>query len=170
MKTLDAIFTRRSIRKYKKDKIPQDILNNILKAAMSAPSAYNQQPWQFIIVDDKELLKSISEKHPHAKMCSTAPLAILVLADLSLEQAKDMWVFDCAAATQNILIASHDYGIGSVWIGVYFRKEYIEIFNKLFNLPNNIIPISLISLGYPAEEKPKEDRFKKERIHYNSFT
>jgi nitroreductase len=169
MDTLNAIFSRRSIRKFKSDKIPKDILENILKAAMYAPSAYNQQPWQFIVIDDRKLLDTISKEHPHASMCQTAPLAILVCADLDFEQVEDMWIFDCGAATQNILLSSCNYGIGSVWVGVYFRKEYTSLFTKLFKLPKNIIPISLIPMGYPAEEKQKVDRFKKERIHYNGF-
>jgi nitroreductase len=169
METFDAIITRRSIRKFKPTQISRDSINTILKAGMYAPTAYNQQPWQFIVIDERKLLETISEKHPHASMCKTAPVAILVCADLSFEQSKDLWVFDCAAATQNILLASHDLGIGSVWVGVYFRKEYEEIFTKLFKLPKNIIPISLIPLGYPAEEKPKIERFKKERVHFNSW-
>ncbi len=170
METYDVILTRRSIRQFKSKKIPKDILNNIIRAAMYAPSAHDQQPWQFIVIDDRKLLDIISEKHPYASMCKTAPLAILVCADLTFEQSKDMWILDCAAATQNILLASCDFGIGSVWVGVYFRKKYIEIFTTLFKLPKHIIPISLIPLGYPAEEKPKIDRFKKERIHFNSFS
>ncbi len=169
MNTLEAILTRRSIRKFKDKKIPKKILNDILKAAMHAPSAYNQQPWQFIVIDDRKLLDEIPNIHPHSDMCKTAALAILVCADLTKEQTKDMWAFDCAAATQNIMLAAHDNNIGSVWVGIYFRKNYMDAFKKLFNLPQHIIPISLVPLGYPDEEIEKVDRFKKDRIHYNSF-
>lgn len=169
MNTIDAIMTRRSCRKFKDKKIPKDILEEILKAAMYAPSAYNQQPWQFIVIDDRKLLDEIPNIHPHAAMCSSASVSILVCADLSKEKAKDMWVFDCAAATQNIMLAAQDKNIGSVWVGVYFRKDHIDAFTKFLNLPKHIIPISLIPLGYPDEEIKKVDRFKKDRIHYNSF-
>lgn len=168
MDAYEAITTRRCVRKFKTEKIPSDLLNNILKAAMHAPSARNEQPWQFIVIDDKKLLDAISEKHPHASMCKTASIAILVCADLTLVHT-DMWALDCAAATQNILIASHAFGLGSVWVGVYFKKEYVELFLSLFKLPDNIIPISLIPMGYPSEKQPPAERFKKERIHFNNF-
>ena len=169
METLDAIFTRRSIRKFKDKKISKDVLDDILKAGMYAPSAYNEQPWQFIVIDDRKLLDEIPNVHPYASMCKTATLAILVCADLTKEKTKDLWILDCAAATQNIMLAAHDKNIGSVWVGVYFRKEHIEAFTKLLNLPKHIVPISLIPMGYSDEEIKKVDRFKKDRIHYNSF-
>jgi nitroreductase len=169
MNTLDAIFTRRSIRKFKKDKISKEDLEEILKAAMHAPSAYNQQPWQFVVIEDRKLLDEISKFHPYAQMCKTAPVAVLVCADLSLEKAKDMWIMDCSAATQNMMLAAVDKDIGSVWMGIHFSKELISEIRKLLNLPKDWAPISLVPLGYPDEIIKKVDRFKKERIHYNSF-
>jgi len=169
MNTIDAITSRRSVRKFKDKKIPNEILEDILKSAMFAPSAYNEQPWQFIVIDEKKLLDEIVNIHPHAGMCRTAALAILVCADLSKEKTKDMWAFDCAAATQNIMLAAHENHIGSVWVGIYFRKDYMQAFKKLLNLPKDFIPISLVPLGYSDEEIKKVERFKKDRIHYNSF-
>jgi len=169
MQTMQAILTRRSIRKFKSDIVPRKVIDEILHAAMQAPSAYNQQPWQFIVIEERKILDAITKIHPYASMCKTATAAILVCADLNLEKSKDMWVFDCAAATQNILLAAHDKGLGSVWVGIYFRKDHMDNFKKFFKLPDNIIPISLIPLGYPDETKKQEDRFLKERIHYNSF-
>ncbi|MBN2478686.1 MAG: nitroreductase family protein [Parachlamydiales bacterium] len=169
METLEAIFTRRSIRKFQDKKFDEKMLLEILKAGMYAPSAYNQQPWQFIVIDDRKLLDEIPKFHPYSNMLKTAPLAILVCADLKLEVAKDMWIFDCAAATQNILLAAHALGLGSVWLGCYLRDERVKGFKKLLNLPDHIIPISLIPIGYPSEEEKKVDRFKKDRIHKNKF-
>lgn len=169
METLDVIYTRRSIRKFQNKKIEKDVLEVILKAGMYAPSAYNEQPWQFIVIDDRKLLNEIPNFHPHSNMCKTAPLAILVCADLTKEKTEDMWAFDCAAATQNIMLAARDKNIGSVWVGVYFRKDYIKAFTKFLNLPKHIVPISLVPMGYPDEEVSTVDRFKKDRIHYNSF-
>lgn len=169
METFDAIITRRSTRKFKDKKISKEIIEEILKAAMFAPSAYNEQPWQFIVIDDRNLLDEIPNIHPHADMCKKAPLAILVCADLTKEQSENMYVLDCAAATQNIMLAAHDKNIGSVWVGIYFRKDHIDAFTKFLSLPKHIIPISLVPLGYPDEELKKADRFKKDRIHYNSF-
>ncbi|MFA6119164.1 MAG: nitroreductase family protein [Parachlamydiales bacterium] len=169
METMQAILTRRSIRKFKSDKVPKNIVDEILHAAMHAPSANNQQPWQFIVIEDRKILEDISKIHPYAGMCRTAAMAILVCADLKLEKSKDMWLLDCAAATQNILLSSHDKGLGSVWVGIYFRKDHMDNFKKLFKLPDNIIPISLIPIGYPDEQKKPEDRFIKERVHYNAY-
>jgi len=169
METLKVIESRRSIRKFQNKEIPATILEKILRAAMLAPSAYNQQPWQFIVINERKLLDMIPNIHPYADMCKTAPLAILVCADLKLEKSKNMWLFDCAAASQNILLAARDLGIGTCWANVYFRKEREEAFKKAFNLPEYILPIALIPMGYPAEEKPKVDRYRKDRIHYNSY-
>lgn len=166
---MDAIFHRRSIRKFKDKKISKDIIEEILKAAMYAPSAMNQQAWQFIIIDDTKLLLEIPNIHPYADMCKTAAAAILVCADTSKEKAKDMWVMDCSAAIQNLMLAAFDKGIGSVWVGVYFRKDHVDAFTKFLKLPKHIIPISLIPIGYPDEDVKKVERFKNDRIHYNSF-
>lgn len=169
MNTIDAILTRRSIRKFKDKKIANEVLEDILKSAMHAPSAYNEQPWQFIIIDDRKLLDEIPNILPNAEMCKTAVLAILVCADLTKEKAENMYVLDCAAATQNIMLAAHDKNIGSVWVGIYFREKRIETCRKFLKLPEHIIPISLVPLGYSDEEIKKVNRFKKDRIHYNSF-
>ncbi|NGX63315.1 MAG: FMN reductase (NADPH) [Candidatus Anoxychlamydiales bacterium] len=169
MQLMDAILNRRSVRKFKDKKISKEIIEDILKAAMYAPSAMNQQAWQFIVIDDKKLLLEIPNIHPYADMCKTASAAILVCADTSKEKSKDMWVVDCAAATQNLMLAAFDKDIGSVWVGVYFRKDHVDAFTKFLKLPKHIIPISLIPIGYPAEEVKKVERFKKDRIHYNSF-
>lgn len=170
METLDCIFSRRSIRKYKQIPIEKEKIQLIIKAGMYAPSAGNQQPWHFIVIDDRNLLDYISEKHPHAKMLKEAQIAILVCADLNLEiKYKNNWVLDCSAAVENMLLCATDLGIGSVWLGVYPNPDRIEMIRKLFDLPENIIPHTLISLGYPNEEKSTEDRFKPERIHYNKW-
>lgn len=169
MNTLEAIETRRSIRKFKDKKIEKNILEEILKAGMYAPSAYNEQPWHFIVIDDRKLLEEIPNFHNHANMCKNAPIAVLICADINEKKTEDLWLLDCTAATQNIMLAAHEKNIGSVWVGVYFRQNYIDGFRKLLNLPKHIIPISLIPMGYPDQEIKKPDRFKKDRIHYNSF-
>ena len=169
MDVTDAIFQRRSIRNFEDKKIPEDIVNEILKAAMYAPSAMNQQPWQFIVMDDRKLLDEIPKFHPYSAMCKTAPMAILVCADLSLEKSKDNWTLDCAAATQNLMLAAFAKNIGSVWVGVYFDDNLIKGFQKLLNLSKNIIPISLIPIGYHKNETKEIDRFKKDRIHKNGW-
>jgi nitroreductase len=169
METLDAIFTRRSIRKYKNKEIPGEILENILKAGMFAPSARNEQPWHFLVVTDRELLDRLMKAHPYASMLAEAPMAILVCADTDLEKSKGYWPVDCSAATQNIRLAAHTGGLGSVWLGVYPRTERMEAISTIFSLRSNIQPFALIALGYPAEEKETPDRFRQERIHHNDW-
>ncbi|MCK4345172.1 MAG: nitroreductase family protein [Bacteroidales bacterium] len=169
MEVIEAILTRRSIRKYSWEKITDNQIEIILKAAMYAPSAMNQQPWHFIVIDDREKLNLIMEVHPYSKMLKEAGLAILVCGDERLQLSKGYWVVDCGAATQNLLLAAHGIGLGAVWLGVHPREERKSGIRKIFHLPDHIQPFSLISIGYPAEEKPVPERFKPERIHKNTW-
>jgi nitroreductase len=169
MKVFEAILKRRSIRRYSQQQISEETLNRIVKAGMYAPSARDLQPWHFIIIKEKEKLKHISEVHPYGKMAEYSQAAILVCADLNIEKMVEYIALNCAAATQNMLLASYEMGIGSVWLGIYPRKERINSMIDLFNLPNNIVPISLVIFGYPAEEKPLPERFKPERIHLETW-
>ena len=169
MEILDAIFTRRSIRRYSGEQVTEKEVETILKAAMYAPSANNQQPWHFIVVTDRETMNRIMKIHPYASMLSGASLAILVCGDETLELSKGYWAVDCAAATQNLLLAAHGIGLGAVWCGVHPREERKEGLKKLFNLPGHVQPFSLISIGKPGEEKPAPERFKPERIHRNEW-
>jgi nitroreductase len=166
MKTFDAISQRRSVRKYKDKKIPAKIVENILRAGMSAPSAHNEQPWRFIVVENKEKLLSASKISPYAGMAAKAPLAILVCCDTNFLKTEGFWPQDLSAAIQNMLLASVDLGLGAVWTGVYPREELIAGHRKLFSLPENIIPFAFIVFGYPDEEIKIKDRFKKDRINY----
>jgi len=165
MKAMDAIFTRRSIRRYTDREVSDEMIDEVIKAGMYAPSAGNEQPWHFIVIRDRGLLDTIPSFHPHSKMVTEASCAILVCADLALEKHKGYWVQDCSAATQNVLLAAHADGLGSVWVGVYPRLERIEGFRRLLGIPEEIVPFSLIPLGYPAEEKETAERFNRNRIH-----
>lgn len=166
---MKAIMSRRSIRKYLDQSISEEIITNLLKAAMAAPSAGNQQPWHYIILDDREILQQIPEIHPHAKMVMEAPISILVCGDLTLEKYKGFWVQDCSAAVENILIAVEEQGLGAVWCGVYPMEERVVAFRKLLNIPEHVIPMALIPIGYPAEEKEPADRYDLSKIHKNSW-
>jgi nitroreductase len=169
MDTIDAIFNRRSIRKYTNETISVDKINLLLESGFCAPSAGNQQPWHFVIIDDRVILSEIQKFHPHASMLEEANKAILVCGDLSIEKHKGYWILDCSASTENILIAAHDQGLGACWLGIYPKKDRIENMKKLLNLPKQIIPLSLISLGYPAEKKTKLNKINKTRVHYNKW-
>jgi nitroreductase len=169
MSLLNVILDRRSIRKFLNKEVPEEIIVSLLKAGMYAPSARNTQSWQFLVVRKRLLLDAIMDVHPYAKMLKYAPVAILVCGDKSLEENIDYLNQNCSAATQNILLAATALGLGSVWLGVYPRNERIEPLQKLFDLPSQIIPISLIAIGYPDEIKTRPDRFIPERIHYDNW-
>jgi len=169
MDALEAILTRRSVRKYTEGEIDDTYIQQLIEAAVSAPSAGNQQPWHFIIIDNRKILDKIPEFHPHAKMLKEAQKAILVCGDINLEKYKGYWMLDCSAATQNILLAARVLGLGACWLGVYPREERIIKLRKLLEIPENVIPFSIISLGYPAEKQEKIRREYKSRIHYNKW-
>ena len=169
MDAMEAIFTRRSIRNYEKKQISNGTINLLIEAAMCAPSSGNEQPWHFIIIDDPEILGKVPTFHNHAKMLKDASIAILVCCDLNLEIHKDMWIQDCAAATQNILLAVRANKLGAVWLGIYPREKRMIGMKELTNLPDNIVPFSLISIGHPAVKQEKINRYDSSRIHRNKW-
>ena len=166
---IEAIITRRSIRHYIRKNVDKSLTDLLLKSAMYAPSARNQQPWHFIVIDQEGLFKRIMKVHPYSSMLSEAAVAILVCADEKLELSKGYWPVDCSAATENILLAAHSLGLGSVWLGVYPRKERMDGIREIFSLPGHIQPFSLVSIGYPAEEKDIPVRFKEDRVRWNRW-
>ena len=166
---MEAILSRRSIRKYTNEPLTEGDISKLLRAAMSAPSAGNQQPWHFIVITDRQVLNEIPKIHPYSHMLKEAPAAILVCGDLQLETHKGYWVLDCAAATENILIAAQAMGLGTVWLGVYPREDRIAGLQQLLGLPDHVLPLSLVAVGHPAEQKPPANRFNPERIHYNRW-
>lgn len=167
---MNAIFKRRSIRKYKEEKISDEELTVLLRAAMSAPSAGNGQPWEFIVVRDRESLRKITEFHPHSKMLLQADAAIVVCGNIKRNiYPRHYWILDCSAATENILIQATDMGIGSVWLAVYPEPDRVRGVKEVFSLPEEVIPLAIVSLGYPLEEKKEASRFKPERIHYDTW-
>ncbi len=167
MDAMEAILSRRSIRKYTDQKISDELIGEILKAAMSAPSANNLQPWHFVIISERQILDRIPEFHPYSSMLYFAPLAIAVCGDAELQSA--FWVQDCSAASENILLAAHAKGLGAVWLAIYPREQRVQGLRKLLGLPENIIPLSLISLGYPAAKKPPENRYDPSKVHHNHW-
>lgn len=169
MEALEAIFSRRSIRKYLPRAVSPEQIETLMKAAMSAPSAGNQQPWHFVIIQERSLLNEIPKIHPYSKMLHEAPVGILVCGDLNLERYQHYWMIDCSAATENLLLSANALGLGAVWLGVYPVEERISKIREMFNLPENIIPFALVALGYPAEEKPPANRFDPDRVHRDKW-
>ena len=165
MDVFEAINTRRSIRKFEQRDIPEETVRDILAAAMMAPSAGNAQPWQFVLVTDRARLEAVGTINPYAKMAAQAPLGILVCGDLGKEKYAGYWVQDCSAATQNLLLAAHAKGLGAVWTGIHPMQDREEGFRKLFELPEGIIPLGFMVLGWPGQHPESKDRFNPERVH-----
>ncbi|MET1124819.1 MAG: nitroreductase family protein [Archaeoglobaceae archaeon] len=170
---LRFIYTRRSIRNYAEKEISDEDLMKILKAAMQAPSAGNEQPWHFVVVKSREKLKELSEAHPYGSMLARAAAAIVVCCDPKLSRYQlPMWVQDCSAATQNILLAARCLGIGSCWLGVYPNEGRMKSIARILRVPEDIVVFSVVSLGYPRSEEEFYEapgRFKEERIHYEEW-
>jgi nitroreductase len=169
MDTLEAIHTRRSIRVYQNKPVAEETITKLLAAAMAAPSAMNQQPWEFIVVTNRDVLDQISTINPNAQMAERAPLAILVCGNLQRETSPGYWVVDCAAAVQNMLLCAHALGLGAVWTGTYPNEDRMDGYTELFHLPEHVLPHTLVVVGYPAEQRPHPDRFQPARIHYNGW-
>jgi nitroreductase len=169
MDAIQAVMTRRSIRSYKQEDVPEDMVQKLLQAAMNAPSAGNEQPWHFIVIREKAILDAIPAFHPYSKMLKQAALGIVVCGDLSLEVYKGFWVQDCSAATQNMLIAAHGLGLGAVWLGIVPLEERMAGMKRLLSLPDHIIAFSLVSIGWPAEQKAPAIRYRQERVHYDKW-
>ena len=168
MDAMETIFTRRSIRRYTGQPVPDELIKELLEAAMCAPSAGNQQPWHFIVINDHKVIDEIPKYHHYAQMLGEAAAAIVVCCDVTLERS-GLGFEDCSAATQNILLAAHAMGLGAVWLGISAPGEEADPTQKLLNIPENIKPVSIISIGYPAEEKPRQDRYQAARVHYNRW-
>ena len=169
MDTQKAILTRRSIRKYTDTAVSDELIRNLLDAGMHSPTARNIQPWHFIVVTDRLILDKLALAHPYAKMLNQATLAILICGDKKLQETEGYIVQDCSAATQNILLSAHAHGLGAVWLGMFPREERIQKVSKLLEIPGHILPVSLISIGFPDEQKEAPERFKADRVHYNKF-
>ena len=165
----DAIIKRRSIRKYKDTPVSEELVEKLLKAAMYAPSANNFQSWQFIVVNQRPILEQIVKVHPYSRMLLTAPVAIIICGDENYEKLPGYNAVNCSAATENLMVAAYGFGLGSCWVGLYPREERMSGIRDLFKLPQEILPVSLIAVGYPDEEKQLPERFIPSRIHYNSW-
>lgn len=168
---IENIMTRTSIRQFTDQPIGRDTLEVLVKAGMAAPSARNAQPWAFVVVTEKEMLDSLNANHPYANL-KTATAAIIVCGDLgnALEGVgQEYWVQDCSAATENILLAAHSFGLGAVWCGVYPVEERIEPVKRILALPENVVPLNIITMGHPAENPEPKDKWDPAKVHYQKW-
>lgn len=169
MNIIDGIMTRRSIRKFTSELIRDEQLDIILRAGFQAPSAHNFQPWEFIVLRDKEKLEEIKDFHKYAKMTEEAGTAIVVCGDKIKQNNMGFLVSDTSAAIQNMLLASHGIGLGAVWCGIYDKPELIANFSRILNLPDHIIPIGMVVVGNKEKDSTPQDRYDIEKIHYDSW-
>ena len=168
---IENIMTRTSIRQFTDQPVSKDTLDLIVKAGMAAPSAVNAQPWAFVVVTEKEVLDSLNAIKPWFNL-KTATAAIIVCGDMSKAMegtGREYWIQDCSAVSENILLAAHAYGLGAVWCGVYPNSDIVAGVSRILELPENIIPLNVITMGYPAENPEPKDKFKPENIHYQKW-
>lgn len=170
--TLETILTRSSVRAYTSQPVEEEKIELMLRAAMAAPTAVNKQPWAFIVVDDRAVLDSLAARLPFARMAAKAPLAIVVCGDLDkalTEVDRNYWVQDCSAATENLLLAAHSLGLGAVWTGVTPREERIAVVRELLSIPQHLVPLNVIPIGYPSGANKPKEKYDVSNIYRNKF-
>ena len=165
---IQLIMTRTSIRAFQDKPVSDETVEQLLKAAMAAPSAKNSQPWAFVVIRDRALLEKLGNSLPNAKMTATAPVAVVIcgMLDKALPgEAHDYWLQDAAAATDNFLLAVHALGLGAVWTGVHPISERIRILKDTLRLPDGVEPFCLIPFGYPAVPAEVKDKWDPAIVH-----
>lgn len=168
---MESIFTRRSIRKYTNQPVEKEKIELLLKAAMQAPSAGNQQPWEFIVVQERESLIRLSGMGPYSKPVKDAPLALVLLGNVERMRFPENWQQDMGAVTENILLQAVELKLGAVCLGAAPNDERENYLKEMFDLPENITPFCVIAIGYPAEGQENKfiDRYDPKRVHYEKF-
>lgn len=169
---LNNILERTSVRSYLDKSIEDDKIEKLLRAGMAAPTAVNKQPWHFVVVTDKSLLQKLAKANPYAEMVARAPLAIVVCGDMTKAldgNAREFWVQDCSAASENILLAATGLGLGAVWTGTYPSEERCAAVSEVLGLPETLIPLNTIVIGYPDGEVTPKDKWQESNISYNMY-
>lgn len=170
--TLSTIFRRKSVRKYDGKPVPKYMIEAFIKAGMAAPSAVNARPWSFVGITEKPVMVKLSEGLKYGKMLADAGGAIVVLGTPHEPRpglTKELWIQDCAAATQNILLAIEDAGLGAVWVCVHPIEEHIRHVREVLGIPQDTVPLCAISIGYPAGDEKPRDKFEPEKMHWERW-
>ncbi len=168
---LRPIFERRSCRSYIDQPVSDETVELLLRAGMAAPSAMNSQPWEFIVLRDERVKAAVAAVGTHWGMLKNAPLGILVLANLEGYRASrtEFFVQDCSACTQNILLAAQTMGLGGVWLGLYPNEQRIEEVRRVCGIPKAVIPVTLVSIGYPDNRPAPRGLFIAEKVHADTY-
>lgn len=162
---MNHIYTRVSIRKYQDRPVEKEKTLAILRAAMQAPSAANQQPWEFYVVTNKEKLQALSEVSPYAGMTKNAPVAIVAVYRKACIVPSYAQI-DLSIAMENLWLETDAQGLGGVWLGIAPVEERMKAVEEILDLPDTVRAFAIFPYGYPAEERKQQDRFDESRIHY----
>ena len=165
--TLETILNRKSVRKYKDRPVEKEKIDKLIRAGMAAPSSRDRRPWEFIIVTDRKALDTMAEGLPFARMLKETRQAIVVSGDTI--KSSNAWFLDCSAASQNLLLAAESMGLGAVWTAVYPYPDRIEIVRKELQLPDHIIPLNVIPVGYPMQKETPKNKYNVQQIHHNGW-
>lgn len=171
--TVEDIMSRASVRAYSDREIENEQIDTLLRAAMAAPTAGNKQPWRFVVINDKATLDTISRNFHTMTMAKDASIAVVMCGDVTATfdgEGRDYWVQDVSASSENLLLAAHAMGLGAVWCGIYPMSDRVSQFSAMLRLPENIIPMACICVGYPSGETTPKDKWKPEYIHYNTWS
>lgn len=169
---IETLMTRTSIRSFTDRTVSADTIEMLLRAGMAAPTAVNKQPWHFVVINDRAKLDELGGNGRQSQMWQESTLAIAVCGNMekALEgPAQAFWIQDCSAATENILLAAHALGLGAVWTGCYPMEERMANVSQVLNLPETVIPLCVIVMGYPNENPDPKDKWKPENVTYNMF-
>ncbi len=170
--TVEIIQTRASVRQFTMQKPTEEQIDTLLRCAFSAPTAMNKQPWHFMVIDEPALLQKIGESFPYSRVANNCQVCFVPCGDMTLAlegNSKDFWIQDVSAATENLLLAAHAMGLGAVWTGLYPDVERVGLLRELLGLPDHIVPLCIVPVGYPAEQPAVKDKYKAERIHRNEW-
>jgi nitroreductase len=168
---LNCLFSRRSIRAYQPRDVDESLVHDILEAAMAAPSAVAKDPWSFVVVRDHNMLMKIAEGLPNGKMLADAPIGIVVCGDLQRAHDRQLSYLlqDCSAAIENLLLAVNILGLGACWLGVHPREDRMTHIRSLLNIPNGVIPVAAIAIGWPAKPQESRTRCHEDAVHYETW-
>ena len=165
MEAIECITTRRSIRSYTSEPVAEEVIESVLRAAVAAPSAGNQQPWRFVVLTQRDSLEAAAATTPYGKMLREAAFGLVVCADTRELKHPTMWEQDCSAAAQNALLAAHALGLGRVWLGYWPKMERVTPIKEALAIPEGVEPLAVLAFGHPAEEKPPSDRYEPDYVH-----
>ena len=169
---LHNILQRKSVRAYTDRAVSHEQLDTLIRAAMAAPTGRDMRPWHFIVLEGRHQLSPLAEQLPYAKMLAEAQAAVVVCGDMSVTDKEGNpsrnWTFDCSAATENLLLQAESMGLGAVWTGVYPYDERIEVVKQALHLPDHLIPLNVIPIGYPKGDPQPKDKYDPAKVEYRN--